>query len=131
MSILNNIKKMIQVLKKINVLISLLNDNTYILKERLKALVFIIISFIYFISPIDLVPEIVLGFGFLDDLTVLAFLLLSMDDIISNYEIYKNKSIKENKIVDIKDYKIDNVKTETDKSKFDESNNEFENRNKD
>lgn len=131
MSILNNIKKMIQVLKKINVLISLLNDNTYKLKERLKALVFIIISFIYFISPIDLVPEIVLGFGFLDDLTVLAFLLLSMDDIISNYEIYKNKSIKENKIVDIKDYKIDNVKTETDKSKFDESNNEFENRNKD
>jgi uncharacterized membrane protein YkvA (DUF1232 family) len=122
---------MIQVLKKINVLISLLNDNTYKLKERLKALVFIIISFIYFISPIDLVPEIVLGFGFLDDLTVLAFLLLSMDDIISNYEIYKNKSIKENKIVDIKDYKIDNVKTETDKSKFDESNNEFENRNKD
>ncbi|MCT4583478.1 MAG: YkvA family protein [Peptostreptococcaceae bacterium] len=128
---MNNIKKMIQVLKKINVLISLLNDNTYKLKERLKALVFIIISFIYFISPIDLVPEIVLGFGFLDDLTVLAFLLLSMDDIISNYEIYKNKSIKENKIVDIKDYKIDNVKTETDKSKFDESNNEFENRNKD
>ncbi len=111
---MNNIKKMIQVLKKINVFISLLNDNTFILKERLKALVFIIISFIYFISPIDLVPEIVLGFGFLDDLTVLAFLLLSMDDIISNYEIYKNKSIKENKIVDIKDYKIDNVKTETD-----------------
>ncbi|WXR62092.1 YkvA family protein [Peptostreptococcaceae bacterium AGR-M142] len=134
---MNNIKKMIQVLKKMNVLISLLNDNTYILKERLKALVFIVISFIYFISPIDLIPEIVLGFGFLDDLTVFAFLLLSMNEIIANYEIFKNKNIKENKVIDITDYKVDTNKAdineyESDEPNNDESNNdEFKNINKD
>lgn len=129
---MKNIKKMIKVLKKINVLIALLNDNKYVLKERLKALIFIVISFIYFISPIDLVPEIVLGFGFLDDLTVFAFLLLSMDEIISKYEVYKNKNIEENKIIDIKNYKVNNEKTNSNKPKSTKSKpDEFENINKD
>lgn len=129
---MKNIKKMIKVLKKINVLIALLNDNKYVLKERLKALIFIVISFIYFISPIDLVPEIVLGFGFLDDLTVFAFLLLSMDEIISKYEVYKNKNIEENKIIDIKNYKVNNEKTNPNKPKSTKSKpDEFENINKD
>ena len=38
-----------------------------------KSLLMIVASLIYFVSPIDLIPDFILGLGFIDDATVLAW----------------------------------------------------------
>lgn len=38
-----------------------------------KALLMIVAAVVYFVSPIDLIPDFILGFGFIDDATVLAW----------------------------------------------------------
>ena len=38
-----------------------------------KSLLTIVASLIYFVSPIDLIPDFILGLGFIDDATVLAW----------------------------------------------------------
>lgn len=50
----------------------------------------IIVPLIYMFSPIDLIPEPVLGFGFIDDLIVLGFLLSIVNDKAKKY--YDNNS---------------------------------------
>lgn len=39
------------------------------------SIVSIVASIIYFLNPLDVIPDFILGFGFLDDATVLAFVL--------------------------------------------------------
>jgi uncharacterized membrane protein YkvA (DUF1232 family) len=43
----------------------------------LKTLVAIVAAMIYFLNPIDLIPDAILGFGFTDDLAVLSWVLKS------------------------------------------------------
>lgn len=38
-----------------------------------KALLMIVAAIVYFVSPIDLIPDFILGLGFIDDATVLAW----------------------------------------------------------
>ncbi len=38
-----------------------------------KALLMIVTAIVYFVSPIDLIPDFILGLGFIDDATVLAW----------------------------------------------------------
>ena len=56
---------------KISLLFKFFFDNKIPLKEKL----WIILPAIYLISPVDLIPEPILGFGFIDDIIVLGFLL--------------------------------------------------------
>lgn len=41
-----------------------------------KALVLIVAGLVYLVNPLDLVPDVLLGIGFLDDATVIGFVLL-------------------------------------------------------
>ncbi|WP_052447279.1 YkvA family protein [Clostridium polynesiense] len=55
-----------------------------------SAIVFVLAGLIYFVSPIDIVPDFLAGFGILDDAAILGFIIKQI-----NHELYKYKNWKE------------------------------------
>jgi len=70
----------------------------------LKEKWWIIIPVIYLLSPVDLIPEPILGFGFVDDLVMLTYLLSVVMDKTKKYN-NKNEASEE-KIIENVDYEI-------------------------
>lgn len=55
----------------------------------LESLVKLMAGLIYFITPIDLIPDFIVGTGLLDDLTVISFLLSGIKNDLDKYRDYK------------------------------------------
>lgn len=51
-----------------------------------KSLLMLIFSLVYFITPIDLIPDFIPALGFTDDISVLYFVLQSLASDIENYK---------------------------------------------
>lgn len=83
-------------LLKISILYKIIFDKNIPLKEKL----WFIVPAIYLLSPVDLIPEPILGFGFVDDLIILGFLLSLINKKTKEYDKYYNK--KENNDYDTK-----------------------------
>jgi len=49
----------------------------------------IVVGILYFIMPIDLIPDFILGTGMIDDVTVISFLLSSLKGDLDDYKKYK------------------------------------------
>ncbi len=64
----------------------------------------IIIPVIYILSPVDLIPEPILGFGFIDDLVMLGYLLAVVMEKTKKYN--KKNDVNEDKIIENVDYEI-------------------------
>ncbi|HOK49335.1 MAG TPA: DUF1232 domain-containing protein [Sedimentibacter sp.] len=77
-------------------------DKNIPLKEKW----WVIIPLIYILSPADLIPAPILGFGILDDLVMLSFLLTVIYDKTKKY--YFDNKIKNKDVKDI----IENVEYE-------------------
>jgi uncharacterized membrane protein YkvA (DUF1232 family) len=84
-------------------ILKFLFDKNIPLKEKW----WVIIPLIYILSPADLIPAPVLGFGIVDDLIMLSFLLTKVYDKINKYYFDSKKTDKKN----IKDI-IENVEYE-------------------
>lgn len=54
-----------------------------------KTLLIIVIGLVYFVSPVDIVPDFIMGLGFIDDASVLAFLIHQISAEISDYKNWK------------------------------------------
>lgn len=80
----------------------LLDPNVSILK---KVLVLGTIAYIF--SPLDLLPDPILGFGFIDDAFILIYVITMLSEELDEY-IDKNKECKINKekVIDNIDYEI-------------------------
>ncbi|MFA7549746.1 MAG: DUF1232 domain-containing protein [Sedimentibacter sp.] len=65
----------------------------------------VIIPVIYILSPADLIPEPVLGFGIVDDLVILGLLLTIVYDKIKKY--YFDNRNKDKDIIENVEYEID------------------------
>lgn len=76
------------ILLRISLIFKFILDKNIPLKEKW----WIIIPLIYLLSPVDLIPEPILGFGFVDDIIVLGFLLAIVNDRTKKY--YGNKTDK-------------------------------------
>ena len=50
----------------------------------------VIAGFVYFISPIDLLPDFLPFVGFADDVALLMFIIKSISDEIEKFELWKN-----------------------------------------
>lgn len=59
-----------------------------------KTIIYLIGAFIYFLMPIDLIPDFIFKFGLLDDVAVLNFVLTSFMDDIENYKKFKENQEK-------------------------------------
>ena len=54
-----------------------------------KTLVLVIVGLVYFVSPVDIVPDFILGLGFIDDASILAFLIHQVSNEINKYKSWK------------------------------------------
>lgn len=56
-----------------------------------KTMILIIGSIIYFVSPIDLIPDFIPLLGFADDVTLLAWIFSALGREIADFELFYNK----------------------------------------
>jgi uncharacterized membrane protein YkvA (DUF1232 family) len=55
-----------------------------------KSLVLIVAGILYFVMPIDVIPDFVIGLGFLDDAAVLAWVVSSVRNVVSDFEKWES-----------------------------------------
>ncbi len=60
-----------------------------------KALVTIVAGLLYFVSPIDAIPDWLLGVGFLDDIAVLGWVLKTVADELSRFKAWRDSQAPE------------------------------------
>ena len=90
---LKKIPKVGDSLAMVPIMISLIRS--YLRKEYDKApvgsIIAIVSALIYLATPIDLIPDFIVGLGIVDDATVLAMCYVLVDDDIKEYEKWRNK----------------------------------------
>lgn len=73
-------------------------------KIPLKEKWWIIIPVIYLLSPVDLIPEPILGFGFVDDIVMLVYLLSVVMDKTNKYN--EKNEVNDEKIIENVEYEV-------------------------
>ena len=48
-------------------------------------------AFIYLVSPLDLIPDLLVGLGILDDLVIVTWLLGKLDDALADYRLWRGE----------------------------------------
>lgn len=56
-----------------------------------KTIIYIIGAVLYFLNPLDLIPDMILAIGFIDDLSILSFVYKKVSNEISQYQDWKRK----------------------------------------
>lgn len=92
--------------KKIPIAFKFLFDKEVPFRKK----IILIIGIIYFLVPIDFIPEPILLIGFIDDIVILAFVLTKLSSDLDKYMedkeiIKKNKGVK-GKIIENVEYEI-------------------------
>ncbi|MDR7870514.1 MAG: DUF1232 domain-containing protein [Tissierellaceae bacterium] len=72
-------------------------------------LTLIIIGFLYLVNPIDIIPDFILGTGFLDDAAVFAYLLKMIHHEIEAFKEWKITQVIEEDFEDVIDLDDDDV----------------------
>ncbi|MBF8795319.1 YkvA family protein [Pseudomonas sp. NY15372] len=60
-----------------------------------KALVTVVAGLLYFVSPLDAIPDWLLGVGFLDDIAVLGWVLKAVGDELSRFKAWRDSQAPE------------------------------------
>ncbi|WP_245799329.1 YkvA family protein [Virgibacillus siamensis] len=55
------------------------------------SIVMIIATVIYFVSPVDLIPDFIAGFGLFDDAAVIAYTVKQISSDLDNYKLWKEQ----------------------------------------
>lgn len=53
-----------------------------------KVLVYIVAALIYFVNPLDVIPDFIFGFGFLDDAAVIGFVMKAVHDELERFKAF-------------------------------------------
>lgn len=104
-SSLNYFKAIIKFFKRISVLYKYLLDKDVSIFKKIM----VVSMLIYVFSPLDLVPEIVLGFGFIDDALLAVYIISLISSELDKYIVEQDgESIRVDKenIIDNVDYDI-------------------------
>lgn len=70
-------------------------------KLPLKTILYAIGGVLYFVSPIDLIPDFILGIGFLDDITVIGLVIRKVLKEIKSFKAWERMKTAEPVIVKI------------------------------
>jgi len=92
-------------IKKIPIAINFLLDRDVPFRKK----IWIILALVYTISPIDLIPDPVLGLGIIDDAVLITFVLNKLSSDLDKYVKDKERKEKEK---EFKDKIIENVEYE-------------------
>jgi uncharacterized membrane protein YkvA (DUF1232 family) len=82
-----------EVWHKLQLLLGLTKDyanGSYLDVDR-KTMVSIIAGLLYFISPIDLIPDFLVGIGLIDDAFIIGYIYSKVANELVKYEAWKNK----------------------------------------
>ncbi|MDP9505661.1 YkvA family protein [Pseudomonas protegens] len=60
-----------------------------------KALLSVVAGLMYFLSPVDAIPDFLPVFGMLDDIAVLAWLMKTLDDELGAFRAWRNRQMPE------------------------------------
>lgn len=90
-------------IRKILVAFKFLFDSKVALRRKIP----ILLGFLYFILPIDFIPDPVLGLGIIDDFVILSFIIHKLSEELDKYIINKEQEEKEK---NFKDKIIEDVK---------------------
>jgi len=90
------------ILFRISLIFKFLFDKKIPLREKW----WILIPVIYILSPVDLIPEPILGFGFIDDIVMLGYLLAVVTEKTRKYNSKNKNDIKEDKIIENVEYEV-------------------------
>ena len=58
-------------------------------KLPVKSIIMITVGIIYFVMPLDLIPDFIIGLGFADDAAVLVFVFKQISNDLEDYKIWK------------------------------------------
>lgn len=58
---------------------------------NVKTPVMIIAAILYFLMPLDSIPDFLLGFGYLDDVTVITFVINQLREEMTKYKAWRNQ----------------------------------------
>jgi|GEM_PF-1934277 len=98
----------ISFLKRIDVLYRLMQDRRVSRFKKAKIMGLLSFAFVYFVSPLDLLPEVVLGLGIVDDAVILTFIASvlngELDKYLQGYGDYKVK--KSDGVIEVESYSI-------------------------
>ena len=64
-----------------------------------KAILSIVAGLMYFLSPVDAIPDFIPVFGMLDDIAVLAWLMKVLDDELNAFRAWRNRQVPEKLVV--------------------------------
>ena len=56
-----------------------------------KAILSVVAGLMYFLSPLDAIPDWIPGLGMLDDIAVLAWLMKTLDDELNDFRLWRNR----------------------------------------
>ena len=56
-----------------------------------KSLVLIVAAIIYFLNPLDVIPDVIAGFGFVDDATVVGLVINAVKDEIARFDAHRQR----------------------------------------
>lgn len=101
----NYFKTIFNFFKRISVLYKYLLDKEVSIFKK----ILVIAMIVYVISPLDVIPEAVLGFGFIDDAMIAIYVISSISKQLDKY-IEANEEIKvkeeRGKVIDFAEYEI-------------------------
>ncbi len=77
--------------EKVQLLFSLLDDWLHGRYKVIptKSIVMIIVAVAYFVFPLDLLPDFIVGLGFVDDVAVLGFVIGQINKDLEDYRVWK------------------------------------------
>lgn len=79
-----------------------LSDKNVNIIRKFKVIFSLVVPILYFISAIDIVPEIITGiFGFIDDIIVMIWSLGKVNEELDKYKKNINKNVNQNIINDV------------------------------
>ncbi len=65
-------------------------------KVSKTSLLLIICSLLYLLNPMDVIPDFLIGIGFLDDLAVFTYMIKKIRKELDKYRKWKNENVSEN-----------------------------------
>jgi uncharacterized membrane protein YkvA (DUF1232 family) len=65
-----------------------------------------LVAMLYVVSPVDLIPDVIIGLGQLDDLGILLGSLRLFKSLVPNYIVTEHQEIIQGQVIEVTDYEV-------------------------